>query len=144
MSQIICNRREEVARFVADRIGVASLGSFGDYQAIGVEQGGKIVSGVLYHDFNGSNVWMHFATDVPITRRLLAVAYDYPFNQMGCTRLTGWVEASNTAARDLDLKMGFTQEAVLEGAARDGGDVLILRMFRKDCRFLKLGGRYAL
>jgi RimJ/RimL family protein N-acetyltransferase len=144
MSAIVCNRREEVARFVADRIGVADLETFGAYQAIGVEQGGKIVTGFVLCDFNGVNAWVHLATDIPLTRYFLAVGFDYIFNKLGCQRLSGWVEASNQEALRLDLHLGYTLEATLQGAARDGGDVHIVRMFRDECRFLKLGKRYGL
>ena len=144
MRQIVCNRKDEVGAFVAQRIGVASPAVFGEYNAIGVEQDGDIVSGVIYSDYNGANCWMHVATEVPLTRHLLAVGFDYPFNRLGCRRLTGWVEASNTEAVKLDQHLGFEVEFVMQRAARDGGDVMIMRMFKEDCRFLKLGGRYGL
>lgn len=144
MSRIVCDRKEEVGAFVAERIGVGSPSAFGDYNAIGVVQGERIVSGVVYTDFNGANCWMHVATEVPLTRYLLAVGFDYPFNRLGCQRVTGWVEESNDEAVRLDKHLGFEVEFVMPRAARDGGNVLVMRMFKEDCRFLKLGGRYGL
>jgi RimJ/RimL family protein N-acetyltransferase len=107
---------------------------------IGLKQDGQLISGVIFDDYNGSNVWMHVAA-IPgrrwMTREFLYAAFAYPFIQLGCKRITGWVEASNTDARRFDEHLGFKQEAVLKHAARDGGDVIIYVMFREDCRFLK-------
>jgi RimJ/RimL family protein N-acetyltransferase len=107
---------------------------------IGLKQDEELIAGVLYDDYNGSNVWMHVAA-IPgrrwMTRELLYTAFAYPFIQLGCKRITGWVEASNTDARRFDEHLGFKQEAVIKHAARDGGDVIMYVMFREDCRFLK-------
>lgn len=144
MSRIVCDRKEEVGAFVAERIGVPSVSSFGDYAAIGVAQDDRIVTGVVYAEYNGSNCWMHVATEAPLTRYLLAVGFHYPFVKLGCQRVTGWVEECNVAAYKLDKHLGFDLEFVMPRAARDGGNVLVMRMFKEDCRFLKLGGRYGL
>lgn len=141
METLICNRHEEVARFVADRIGVVDLASFGQYRCIGVERDGTLVTGAVYVDFNGPNVWAHLATDVQLSRMFLFAGFDYPFRVMGCRRVSGWVEASNQEAIRLNKHLGYEIEARLQGAARDGGDVLIMRMFKENCRWLKLGER---
>lgn len=109
-------------------------------KGIGLEVDGELVAGVIYESFNGNNVWMHVAISDGgrhLTRSALRNCFDYPFNQMGVQRITGYVEASNTAARRFDEHLGFRQEAVLSGAASDGGDVIIYVMRREDCRYLK-------
>jgi RimJ/RimL family protein N-acetyltransferase len=108
--------------------------------AIGIEKNGELIAGVLYDDFNGANVWMHVAAKPGsrwLTREFLHQAFAYPFIQLGCERVSGWVEASNEQARRFDEHLGFQQEAVLKRAARDGGDVIVYVMFREDCRFIK-------
>lgn len=142
MSTIVTDRPDEVAKFVAERVGVRDVEHFGLYQALGVEQDGKLVSGFVLTDFNGVNGWVHIATDVALSRHFLWVGFDYIFNHCKCQRISGWVEASNTEALKLDLHLGYTVEAILKGAARDGGDVYVLRMFKDECRWLKLGARY--
>jgi RimJ/RimL family protein N-acetyltransferase len=47
------------------------------------------------------------------------------------------VEASNLPARRFDEHLGFQQEAVLQGAASDGGDVILYVMRRENCRYLE-------
>lgn len=107
---------------------------------IGLKEDGELIAGVIYDDYNGSNVFMHVAA-IPgrrwMTREYLYTCFAYPFTQLQCDRITGWVEASNLDARRFDEHLGFQQEAVLKRAARDGGDVIMYVMFREHCRFIK-------
>lgn len=108
-------------------------------QGIGIERDEKLVGGVLYDSYSTHNIFMHVAgTDGMqwATKTFVKAAFGYPFNQLKCSRVSGWVEASNLKARQLDEHLGFKPEAVLEGAARDGGDVIIYRMWRHECRFI--------
>lgn len=108
-------------------------------KGLGLERDGELVAGVLYEGYNGQNVWMHVAA-VPggkwMTRDYLRYSFHYPFNEMGVKRISGYVNASNMAARRLDEHLGFKPEATLTGAAPDGGDVILYAMWRKDCRYV--------
>jgi hypothetical protein len=97
--------------------------------------GGTLQAGVIYENMNGVNAWMHtaIAPNTRLTREFVRYCFTYPFDELGLQRLTGWVEASNMAARRLDEHLGFKHEATLAGAASDGGDVLIYVMRREDC-----------
>jgi RimJ/RimL family protein N-acetyltransferase len=113
-----------------------------DQQGIGLERDGELVGGVMYEGFNGPNIWMHCAgVGAWITRDLLRAAFSYPFVQLDVSNVWGWVDASNQKARRLDEHLGFTKQAVLTGAAKDGGDVIIYRMTREECRFLPKGSK---
>ena len=140
--EIVIADKERVAAFVAERIGLYD-GFFGHYSAIGLADQGGLVAGVVYNEYTVTNIFMHVAGEPGkrwMNRRFLAACFDYPFNRLNVNRVTGWVEASNTVARAFDENLGFVPEAQLEGAARDGGNVILYRMWKKDCRFL--GGRY--
>jgi RimJ/RimL family protein N-acetyltransferase len=108
-------------------------------KGIGLEQDGELIAGVLYDDWSGTNIWMHVAA-IPgrrwLNREYLRVCFGYPFIQLNCLRISGWVEESNWEARRFDEHLGFKPEAVLERAARDGGNVIVYRMFREECRFI--------
>jgi len=108
-------------------------------EALGIERDGELVAGVLYEGFSDYNVWMHVAA-VPgsgwLNRSTLRAFFGYPFNQMGVRRVSAYVNASNTVARRFDEHLGFKPEAILTGAAPDGGDVIIYSMWRKDCRYV--------
>lgn len=103
------------------------------------KRGGEIISACVYHEFNGTNVFMHIAGKPGtnwLTRGMLYWCFHYPFEQLGCKRVTGWIEADNLASRRFAERTGWTHEATLEGAGRDGVDVLIYKMRREDCRYV--------
>ena len=108
-------------------------------KGLGLEQDGELTAGVLYEKWNGVNIWAHVALAPGrrmVCREFLRYGFYYPFVELGCRRISGSVEASNTAARQLDEHLGFRQEAVLHGAASDGGDVILYVMRREDCRYV--------
>lgn len=109
-------------------------------KGLGLERDGELVAGVLYEGYNNHNVWMHVAAEPGgkwLNREFLRYVFYYPFVELGCKRVSGYVEASNKAARRFDEHLGFQQEAVLQGAASDGGDVILYVMRRENCRYLE-------
>jgi RimJ/RimL family protein N-acetyltransferase len=136
MQKEIIYNYPEVYEFVKDFFPLTySLSAAG----IGIKQDGQLIGGVIYDDFNGSNIWAHVA-GIPGkrwgNRAFLYTCFAYPFIQLKCQRITGWVEASNLDARRFDEHLGFKQEAVLKHAAKDGGDVIIYVMHREDCKHI--------
>lgn len=108
-------------------------------KGLGLMRDGEMVCGVLYEGFNGVNVWMHVAAEPGrrwLVRDYLRYCFHYPFNEMGCRRVSGYVEASNLEAQRFDEHLGFRREAVLQGAASDGGDVILYVMRKEDCRYV--------
>lgn len=112
-------------------------------RAIGLERDGALVAGVLFEGFNGQNIWMHVAAEPGgrwMSRRFLGACFRYPFVGLGARRASIHVAEGNAASHRLGLHLGFTEEARLKGAAHDGGDLLLMVMWRDQCRFL--GERY--
>lgn len=108
-------------------------------RAIGLRRDGELIAATVYEGFNGRNIWVHLAGQPGaqwMTRGFLKACFAYPFLVCGVDRLSGYVNASNTAARSLNEHFGYQVEATLRGAAPDGGDVLIYVMWRKDCRYV--------
>ena len=100
---------------------------------------GEVIAAALYHEFNGSNVFMHVAGTPGtnwLTREMLYWCFHYPFMQLGCQRITGWIEDHNWASRHFAERTGWTHETTLEKASSTGGDVLIYRMMREDYRYV--------
>lgn len=124
-----------VFAFVSERVALQPIGGA---KGIGLERDGKMVAGVLYEGYTHHNIWMHVAAEPGshwLTRDFLRAVFAYPFVQLGVDRVSGYVDASNTAARRFDEHLGFQEEAVLKGAARDGGDVILYVLWKKDCRY---------
>jgi len=112
----------------------------GDGQkGLGLVSDSEMVAGVIYDEYNGHNIFMHVAARHEknwLTREYLRLSFHYPFNQLGCSRVTGWIEDSNTKSKRFAEHLGFKKEAVLNGAATDGGDVILYRMLREECKYV--------
>lgn len=110
-------------------------------RGIGLRRHGDLVATAIYEGFNGQNIWVHLA-GLPggrwMTRDFLRAGFAYPFKVCGVNRLSGYVNASNTDARRLNEHLGYEEEALLKGAAPDGGDVILYVMWRENCRFLEI------
>lgn len=116
-----------------------SVPTIAGMKGLGLESGDELVAGVLYEGYTQHNIWTHIAA-VPgrrwMTRSYLSYIFHYPFIELGCRRISAWVEASNGESQRFVEHLGFQVEATLKGAARDGGDVLLYVMWRKDCRYV--------
>lgn len=133
MSRVVWDQPERVGPWVMEQLGGKwSTTSW----AIGLEVDGEIVSGTVYEGINSASIIMHCALSV-ITRPLLWMSFDYPFNQLGMTKLVGPVDSGNLKARRLNEHLGFVPEATLKDAAPNG-DLIIYTMTRPQCRWLNL------
>jgi RimJ/RimL family protein N-acetyltransferase len=137
MSTRIVSDPARVFAFCSERMPVSLVAGM---KGLGLERDGELVAGVLYEGFNHHNIWMHVAAEPGkkwLNKEFLRYCFHYPFVELGCKRVSGYVEASNADARKFDEHLGFRQEAVLQDAASDGGDVILYVMRREDCRYLE-------
>lgn len=137
MKKIIADDPNRVGAFVSRIMGDAEWSC---QRAIGLEEDGELIAGVVYDNYNGASICMHVGA-IPgkrwMTREFLWFAFYYPFVQLGVKRITGLVPESNLLARKFDEHLGFELEAVLQDAHPDGS-VFVYRMFKDQCRFLEL------
>lgn len=114
-----------------------SIGRTEHMKGLVLRRDGVVIGATVYDEYNGSNIFMHCAGRDRrwLNRWFLHEAFKYPFVTLGCKRITLWVEKTNIQSRRFVHHLGFTQEAILGGAAADGGDVIIYRMFRDDCKY---------
>lgn len=106
---------------------------------IGIRDGKGYLAGVVYEGYNGVNINMHVAAARAnwMTRQYLYICFHYPFVQLACTRISAFVEDENEAALRFDKHLGFTEECRLE-RAYERGDIVVLRMFKEDCKWLRM------
>jgi RimJ/RimL family protein N-acetyltransferase len=137
VKRIVTGEDRRVAAFVASQTEMG--GHFGSCTAIGLERDGEIVAGVVYENFSGRNVECHIAAVGKhwMTREFLWFIFFYPFEQVNAGRITVVVDDSNEQSMRFVENLGFEVEAKLEDAGRSG-DLLIYRMFKKNCRFLRM------
>lgn len=111
-------------------------------QCIARVEDGRLIGGCLYQNYTGVSIGIHMAGFDPlwINRDMLWVCFHYPFIQLGCNKMFGQVPESNSKALEIDLKLGFKEEARIKDVFPDG-DMIVLAMKREDCRWLRLKPR---
>lgn len=111
-------------------------------QCIARVRGDELLGGVVYTSYTGVSIGMHVAGFDPrwINNDMLWVAFDYPFNQLGCKTIFGQVPEDNLHTLEFDKKLGFKEVARIADVF-PGGDCIVLAMRREDCRWLRLRPR---
>lgn len=135
MSKFVVNDLR-TAKFVCEKNG---LREDGINHSIGVERDGEIIAGIVYCEFNGTNVCLHVASKknvVWVSRALLKMVFGFAFDGLKVKRITGFVPETNERARNFDERCGFKLDARLEHIFPDGA-LCVYRMFREDCRWLR-------
>ncbi len=115
------------------------FGNFGTDIGIGWEKNGELVAGTAYANWNGVNVECHIASDESkkwLTKEYLWTIFDYPFNQLKVNRVTLCIGEGNKDSLRFAQHLGFKIEAQLTGA-HPTGSLIVLRMFREECRWIK-------
>lgn len=137
MRLIISNQKDRIARWAAERIGGSPR--FERFSAIGLEDGGQLVAAVIYDSWFHPGICGHIASDGTrrwANRAFLRAIFDYPFNQLGCARITAPIAEGNQAAIHFVEKLGFVLEGRLRCAMPDGADRLIFGILKEDCKWL--------
>lgn len=137
MKRIVWDQPERIMQFVAARTGEDC---YRDYSAIGLEQDGQVVAGVVYEQHSGPNILTHIASDGSrawLTPAYLGAIFRYPFLQLACARITAIVRADNADSRRFVEHLGFSHEGLMREACEDGADLIIYGMLKRECRFLQ-------
>lgn len=111
-------------------------------QGIGLERDGDLIAGIIYEGFNKQSIWAHIAAAPGsqwLNKEYLRFCTNYPFEFCKVQMILGYMDASNAQALRFAKHLGFREEARIGQAARDGGDILILKMRKEDCRYMKAG-----
>jgi RimJ/RimL family protein N-acetyltransferase len=111
-----------------------------DFRALARVVDGKIVGCVGFEGFNGKSLRMHMAGDGPgwINREFLQRAFRYPFVTLDLPMVFGVVPSGNTAALEIDRRLGFKELLYVPGAHADGG-LHFLQLLREDWMRSKYG-----
>lgn len=118
---------------------IAHVPSWGEwYEAIGWEREGSLTAVVVYNLYSGADIAMHIAA-VPgghwLTRGFLRAVFRYPFVQLGCRRVTGYVPLTNLNAQRFDEHLGFRREGLMREALPNGEDVIVYGMLERESRW---------
>lgn len=133
---ILWDARDRVGDWVRQRI--PEIGpSWGEwYQAIGLEDDGKLIAGVVYNLYSGADIAMHVAGEGRWLRREFThAAFGYPFHQLKTRRVTSYTGSRNEKSIKLQMGLGFEYEGRMRHALPDD-DVLIFGLLKEHCRYL--------
>lgn len=100
---------------------------------------GTLMGGAVYYNkFGDSSISAHIAGNHPrwLTRDMLFVLFDYPFNQLQVNRIFGFVAEDNPHAIQFNLKLGFRFASEIPGMFANETTCVVMRMDRDNCRFL--------
>jgi RimJ/RimL family protein N-acetyltransferase len=105
---------EPVAAFVAARLGYAR--GFGPCRAIGFEEAGRLVAGVVYHNWSpeGGVIELSAASAHRrwVTRDALRLIFGYPFDGIGCRMAVARTAEDNRVVRRIWRALGATETAI--------------------------------
>jgi hypothetical protein len=136
MDSLVFDQKELVGAWVAQEVGQTA--SWGDFYALGIVRGDKVIAGVVFNNFNGANATCHIAAPV-FTRmlpELICHSCNYAFNHCKLKRLTGMVPSNEPKILAFDKHLGFEEEFVMKDGA-PGADMHILVMRPDTCRWLR-------
>lgn len=104
---------------------------------------GKLMGGFIFTNYSKVAMQVHCAGFMPrwLTPELLALVFDYPFNQLKVEQLIVTAPSTNAPNVKMYVRAGYTPITMIPRAVV-GGDLLILSMTRDECKWLRYGGRY--
>lgn len=94
---------------------------------------------VAFDSWLGKTCQLHFAaarTRCP-PRGMIRAVFHYAFLIQERELVFGLVDSTNRAALRFDLWLGFEESIRYAGVASTGGDIIVLKMPRSKCRWLK-------
>jgi hypothetical protein len=99
--------------------------------------------GTLYTDFWGGSIMCHFAGFRKgwISKPLLWLGFDFPFNQLKVKKLFGIIPEWNWQSRNLALHLGYKIEILLADVfdfTHGVNGMYVVSMEREDCRWLNM------
>lgn len=132
--EIIYGHDDEVVKWVGRELHEEFINSRG----IGFAYCGKLIGGIVYHQYRPPSIEMSIATLDPrwANRRTLEAAFIYPFIQLGVKRITVMTGAENHPVREFQARLGFVYEATLKDALHDG-DAALSRMLPGECKWIR-------
>jgi RimJ/RimL family protein N-acetyltransferase len=104
---LVFDRQYEIVAYLQERLETVLHPPF---TTIGIDEGGRIVGGWLFNDYNGHNVEISVALDRPLTRGMIRAVQNYVFEQLKCRRVTARCREKNEKSAKLIRRLGFHHE----------------------------------
>ena len=113
-------------------------------QVISRVEDGELLGAAVYENYTGpgGSIEAHIGSFAPrwLNRDFLYVMFDYPFVQLDCKQAFVRVKSNNEKSIHWCHSLGFKDYVTIEDVFPDC-DMIIMRMKRDECRFLKIKPR---
>jgi len=122
VNQLVFGYDQEVAEWVSRRVPRPfEPKHLGPFTTIGVMNDGKPIAGFIYSRFKGHDIEITGAASSPkwCRRGIICALLSYPFEQLGCVRVTMITGKKNYRARKIIKALGFREEGA-HALAYDG------------------------
>jgi RimJ/RimL family protein N-acetyltransferase len=120
---------ERVAKFIGERV---NRTIYPPYTAMGIEQNGEIITGILFSCFTGNDVHMTIAGNF-WPRGFLADIGHYAFDQLKCIRMTAITEQPRIV--HMAERLGGKVEGLMRNQFGEGRDGYLLGFLKQDWKF---------
>jgi RimJ/RimL family protein N-acetyltransferase len=139
MKTTIYGQEKIIVPWVGHRVDEDRFGD--DCVALGLQEDGELIAGVVFNWYTGPSISMHVAAEPGrrwLNRDFLYRCFAYPFLQLKCNRVTGFVRVDNLDAQRFDEHLGFKREGVIRQGAEDKTDFILYGMLKDECRWLEI------
>lgn len=109
------------------------------YTTIGVAINNRIAAVALYRNFREHDVEVLLAADNPrwATKGNIRKFFSYPFDELGCKRLTAYCSRYNKRSRKLIEGLGFKLEGNMRRAYDGKIDLVVYGMLVGECKWIR-------
>lgn len=132
---IVAGERERVGLWMIAKLdGITDVP--GGYEAIGVARDGVLVGGALYCDYRpckgGGDIRIWAVGHGWLSRRIIRELLGYPFDRLGCHRVTCAVARGNKPSRELLRRLGFVEEGKLRKGLSPTQDLIVYGLLKSE------------
>jgi RimJ/RimL family protein N-acetyltransferase len=103
--------RDILAKWVADRIWPGKMRDFGNCQAMAVVEGDRLISGVVFHNYEPDSQVIELSAASTskrwLTRETLRKMFAYPFEECGCQAVVMRCDPEDAPMRRMLIAYGF-------------------------------------
>lgn len=136
--KLAIGKDELVARWIVNRIPHMQGQELGPCTAFHVKDdaGERILGAVAFYDYRPnfrSIEWVAAADTAKwLTPRIINDIMRYPFEQLGCRRITAFISETNHRSREFQERFGFKREGRLRRFINAREDMLVYGLLRSD------------
>lgn len=126
---------DRLADWIAARIPGMSANNLRRYAAtVGVVANGVLIAAMACGGKERGNVEITLASDTPkwATKHTIRTLMKWPFDQLGCHRVTTRIAASNQRAIKFNEGIGFKREGLIRDGWGEGEDCVLLGLLKSE------------